>query len=133
MLGNIITAGFLFTLNMLVLTFAGIVRMLPAFFRAMRQVLRLVLLLSVRLYRLIFAHIAPFLWRFLHINITTGLAKVMADILLSLLFGLLLLVIIPLPITWITLGICGVHGLLVGLAGEETASRDNLNLGEDME
>ena len=133
MLGNLITAGCLFTLNMVILVLAGLLRMLPSFLRLLRQGIRVILLLSTRLYNLILGRAAPALDQHLGINVLNGLARIICTILLSLVIGLLFCFLIHIPINGLAIGVCILHGLVVGLVWDGISNRENLNLGDDAE
>jgi len=133
MLGNLLTAGCLFSLNMVILVLAGLLRMLPSFMKFARQVIRLIMILSTRFYNLILARAAPMLDHNFGINILKGFARIIATVLLSLGIGLLILCLFHLPINGLTLGICFLHGFIVGLVWDGISSIENLNLGDHLE
>jgi hypothetical protein len=133
MLGNLLTAGCLFSLNMIILVLAGLLRMLPSFLKFIRHVIRAILNLSIRFYNLILARAAPALDQHLGINILKGFARIIATILISLMIGLLILALLHWPINVLTVGICILHGLIVGLVWDGISSQGNLNLGDHLE
>ena len=133
MLGNLLTAGCLFSLNMLILVLAGLLRMLPSFLKFARHVIRITMVLSIRFYNLILTRAAPMLGQHFGINILKGFARIIASILLSLGIGLLILCLFRLPINGLTVGICILHGFIVGLVWDGISSAENLNLGDHLE
>jgi hypothetical protein len=133
MLGNLLTAGCLFSLNIVVLVLAGLLRLLPSLLKFIRHAIRLFLILSIRFYNLILGRAAPILDRYLGIDILKGFARIIATTLLSLVMGWLFLRLVHLPINGLTLGICILHGLIVGLAWDGISSTENLNLGDPIE
>ncbi len=89
--------------------------------------------LSTRFYNFILTRAAPLLNRHLGIDILKGFARIITTILLSLGIGLLILCLFNLPINGLTLGICILHGVIVGMAWDGISSRGNLNLGDRLE
>jgi hypothetical protein len=133
MIGNLLTAGCLFSLNMIILVLAGLLRLLPSFLKFMRQMVGAALSLSIRFYNLLLAQAAPSLGQHLGIDILKGLGRIVATTLLSLTIGLIFILLVHLPFNWLTLGVCLVHGLVVGLAWDGISSAANLNLGDHLE
>ena len=91
MLGNLLTAGCLFSLNMIILVLAGLLRMLPSFLKFIRNAIRMIMNLSIRFYNLILTRAAPIMGQHLGINILKGFARIIATILISLVIGLFIL------------------------------------------
>ena len=133
MLGNLLTAGCLFSLNMIILVLAGLLRLLPSFLKFIRNAIRMIMNLSIRFYNLILSRAAPIMGQQLGINILKGFARVIATILISLVIGLFILALLHWPINILTVGICILHGLVVGLAWDGISSLGNLNLGDHIE
>jgi hypothetical protein len=133
MLGNLLTAGCLFSLNMIILVLAGLLRMLPSFLKFIRNMIRAILNLSIRFYKLILTRAAPTLGQYFGINILKGFARIISSILISLVIGLIILTLLHLPINALTVGICILHGLIVGLVWDGISSLGNLNLGDHLE
>ena len=133
MVANLLTAGCLFSLNMIILVLAGLLRMLPSFLRSLRGLIRFIMILSTRLYHLILTRAAPALNQHLGVDILKGFARIITTILLSLGIGLLIFYLLRLPINGLTVGICILHGVVVGLAWDGISSRGNLNLGDHLE
>ena len=133
MLGNLLTASCLFSLNMFILVFAGLLRMLPSFLKFLRNAIRIILNLSIRFYNLILNRAAPMMGQHLGINILKGFARIISSILISLVIGLFIVALLHLPINALTVGICILHGLVVGLAWDGISSLGNLNLGDHIE
>jgi hypothetical protein len=133
MLGNLLTAGCLFSLNMIILVLAGLLRMLPSFLKFARDMIRLLMKLSIRFYNLILTRAAPLLGDHFGINILKGFARIISTILLSLVIGLLFFCLVHIPINGLTIGISILHGLIVGLIWDGISSAENLNLGDHIE
>lgn len=133
MLGNLFTAGCLFSLNMFILVLAGLLRMLPSFLRFTRHAISIIMNYSIRFYNLILDRAAPLLGQHLGVNILKGIARIISTILLSLIFGLFFFLLVHIPINGFTVGICILHGLIIGLTWDGIASLGNLNLGEHIE
>ena len=133
MVANLLTAGCLFSLNMIILVLAGLLRMLPSFLRSLRGLIRFIMILSTRLYKLILTRAAPILNQHLGVDILKGFARIVTTIMLSLCIGLLIMYLLHLPINGLTVGICILHGVVVGLAWDGISSRGNLNLGDHLE
>jgi hypothetical protein len=133
MIGNLMTAGCLFSLNMIILVLAGLLRMLPTFLKFLRQAIGMILNLSIRFYNLLLVQAAPLLGQHLGIDILKGLGRVTATMLLSLIFGGFIILVANLPLNWLSLGICMLHGLVVGLAWDGIATINQLNLGDRLE
>jgi hypothetical protein len=133
MIANLLTAGCFFSLNMVILVLAGLLRMLPSFLRSLRGVIRFIMILSTRFYNLLMSRAAPMLNQHLGVDILKGFARIITTILLSLGIGLVILSLFHLPINSLTVGICILHGIVVGLAWDGISSRGNLNLGDHLE
>ena len=111
------------------LSLAALLRLLPVLLNAIRLGLRAILILSYRLYALVLTRVAPEVEERLGFDILTGIPRLVATVLLSLVSGLLFVTITHLPLTawiWVLLVL---HGLAVGLAWDEIAQPGGLQLG----
>ncbi len=133
MLGNILMAGFLFSLNMIFLIVAAALRLLPSLLNVARRAIRIFMVLSFRLYSLILTNLAPLIGSYFGVNILTGYLRILSTIILSLTLGLLLSVLIGLPISGWSIGILATHGLFVGLAWDEVTKSEGFQLGVHIE
>jgi hypothetical protein len=119
------------SLSLLFFSIAGLLRLLPGVINLVRRVLRGLLILSFRFYRLLLTCVAPFFEQRLNIDIFAGLSRVIASTILSLILGLLLLALLNLPLTEWSVGLCFLHGLAVGLAWDEIERPGGLQLGAE--
>ena len=133
MFGNLLAVICLFSLNMIVLVLAGLLHLLPAFFKAVRRGIRFILMLSSQFYDLILTQAAPGIDRHLGVDILKGFARIATSILLSLVIGVLLFRLLNISLNGLTMGICILHGLIVGLAWDGNSNFEALNLGDTIE
>jgi hypothetical protein len=117
------------SISMVLFSLAALLRLLPRLMSFTRLCLRGLLILSFRLYDLTLSNLAPLFQRF-GIDLLSGYPRLIACMLLSLLFGLLIITLIGLPINGWTVAVSLIHGLLVGLAWDETGDPDGLQLGK---
>src|SRR5688572_6678241 len=99
----------IFGLVQFFLSLAALFRLLPLLLRAFRLGLRALLILSFRLYYLILGRLAPMVGRQLGIDILAGIPRVVASVLLSLLFGCLLLLVVGATVTGWGIGLLFLH------------------------
>jgi hypothetical protein len=102
---------------------------LAIWLRLLPHLLRGVLILSFRLYSFLLVPIAEPMRADIGVDILDGFWRVICCLLLSGSFGLLLLVVLGLPITVWSVGLCLLHGLVVGLAWDEIQQPGGLQLG----
>lgn len=133
MIANLLTASCLFSLNMIILVLAGLLRMLPSFLKFLRQMTGVALNLSIRFYNLLLTRFAPIMGQHLGIDILKGLGRIGATTTLSLILGLIITLLFQLPLSLVTLGLAIGHGLMVGLAWDGIISVKELNLGDHLE
>jgi Cu/Ag efflux pump CusA len=69
----------------------------------------------------------------LGVDILKGFARIMSTILLSLGIGFLILRLFHMPVNGLSVGICILHGLIVGLVWDGISSLENLNIGDHLE
>lgn len=122
----------LLAVSQLVVGMAVLVRLLPTFLRGLATLVRVILILSYRFYRLILEWAAPAAAA-QGIDLQVGLWRVGATGLLSVVFGLLGWVVLGLNTTTLALIIFMVHGLIVGLAWDALERPDGLQLGVRLE
>jgi len=134
MLGNFLATTIIVSLNLLIVALTGALRLLPSFMRSARFLLGRFISLSCQLYRMILNQISPILERHWGIDIQSGLLRIASTNILSLVLGLIIFSIFGFPITIISVGLCLLHGLVVGLVwreGEHPA--DQFHLGQDIQ
>jgi hypothetical protein len=133
MLGNFLATTIIVSLNLLIVTLSGVLRLLPSFMKSTRSLLGKFISLSGQLYTLILNQISPIFRRRWGIDIENGLLRIASTNLLSLVLGLLIFSIFGFPITVISIGLCLLHGLIVGLLWRESERpADQFHLGEDL-
>lgn len=111
----------------IVLAFA--LRLVPTLLRWTSEGLRLFLVLSYRLYRLVLTPLAGFVQGWAGVDLLAGAWRVAAVMVLSLLVGLFVIAVTPLVFSIPAVIICLVHGLLVGLIWDEAEHVGHLHLG----
>jgi len=111
------------------LSLAALLRLLPALFAVIRLALREILILSFRLYSLVLTRLAPFIQQRIGIDVLTGIPRIAATLVLSLVLGLLLLALTRIHITGWSVGLSILHGLAVGLVWNEIEEPGGLRLG----
>ena len=129
MLGNIFTASCLFSLNIVVLTLAAAFRLLPSFVKAVRFAIQKILVFSYRFYEVILEWIAPYFEHIIGINIHHKFPRMILSIFFSLAFGMLILWITNIQIAAWNIGLCILHGLVVGLVWEDFNHPDEFQIG----
>ena len=133
MLGNFLATTIIVSLNLLIVTLTGALRLLPSFMRSTRFLLGKFISLSCQFYRMILNRVSPLLQKRLGIDIQSGLLRVASTNLLSLALGLLIFSIFGVPITIIGVGLCLLHGLVVGLLWREAEHpEDQFHMGRDI-
>lgn len=129
LLAQLIVTTTIFTMNMLLMSVAGLLRMLPTLLPWLGRVIWAGLILSCRLYSLLLAHLAPFIRQQTRINILDGLARFAATLSLSLLAGIAFLFLAQWPITLWTVVPIILHGLFVAFIWDEIPAEGGLRLG----
>jgi hypothetical protein len=133
MLGNFLATTIIVSLNLLIVTLTGALRLLPSFMRSTRFLLGRFISFSCQLYRMILNRISPILQRRWGIDIQSGLLRIASTNLLSLILGLLIFVIFGFPITIISVSLFLLHGLVVGLVWRDgDHPTDQFHLGQDI-
>lgn len=110
-----------------VLAFA--LRLVPTLLRWVGDGLRVFLMVSYRLYRLILTPLAAWVRAMFGLDLLIGFWRVVAVTALSVGLGLLIVVLTPLVLSLPIVGVCLVHGLLVGLIWDEAENIGHLHLG----
>jgi hypothetical protein len=134
MLGNFLATTIIVSLNLLIVTLTGALRLFPSFMKSARFLLTKFISLSCQFYHMILNRISPILQKRWGIDIQSGLLRIASTNLLSLALGLLIFSIFGFPITIISVGLCLLHGLVVGLVwGEDEQPADQFHLGQDVQ
>jgi hypothetical protein len=116
------------------LSLAASFRLLPRFLAFTRILVRGILILSYRLYRLILLQLDGAIFQHLGVDLFTGLTRVVACILLSLFGGLLIAMLFELfdIIGWV-IGVATIHGLVVSLTWDELEEPGGIQVGRRIE
>jgi len=126
---QLLIAGCCLSLILVLVSLAGLIRLLPALLPFARLGLRVFLVLSYRAYALILSRLAPDAKRGLGIDILSGFPRVVATGLLSLVVGLVFLALTRSPVTIWNAGLFLLHGLVVGWVWNGIEEPDDLLLG----
>lgn len=103
--------------------------LVPTLVRVLGMSVRMFLLLSYRLYRVVLTPLAEVIQAWAGVDILTGIMRVGATTALSLTLGLIVIALTPLILSPITVGICILHGIVVGLIWNELEYPGHLHLG----
>jgi hypothetical protein len=134
MLGNFLATTIIVSLNLLMVTLSGVLKLLPSFMKATRSLLGKFIALSCQFYRMVLDQVSPLLEKQWDIDIQSGLLRLASTNILSLGLGLLIFSILGFPITIISVGLCLLHGLIVGLVWREgERSDDQFHMGRDVQ
>lgn len=117
------------SLVLVFLSIAGLLRLLPALMPYFRLLLRVFLILSVRLYRVILTNVAPVVAGYLNVDVLSLYPRIIASALLSLVFGLVLIALTQAPVTIWNAGVFILHGVVVGFVWDGFQDPDDLLLG----
>ena len=128
-LGNLLIGAVLFSVILFFFSLAALMGMFPHFLRSMRWILRGVLILSYRLYRMTLLQLRPLIHCYLGFDLMNGYARVIMCIALSLIPGIIFLILLAPPIDFVLLCLSFMHGLFVGLAWEDIENPGGIRLG----
>ena len=118
-------------LNLLVMLFNAVtlfLKWLPNILVALRDAAQIALVLSCDLYRGILTRLLPLALR-IRINLVVNPWRVIACILLSLVFGVAIMLLVGWSITPPGLAICTLHGLIVGIVWNQMGPPNGIHLG----
>jgi len=108
---------------------AAVLRLLPALLSLARYLTRLSFVASFRLYRLLFALVAPLVKRSSGIDLLTGIPRLVATVALSTSLWLTALLLLQASLSvWIFVPAI-LHGLIVGLLWDDLAQPGELQMG----
>ena len=110
-----------------------LLRNIPALYDFFMRLLRNLLQLSYRFYRALLLRLHPYSLHYLNLNILDGSARLIASVMLSLIFGLAILLLLRWSPTMWNVGIFILHGIFIGLAWEDFFEPQGLRMGERME
>jgi hypothetical protein len=128
-LSQLVFAMTTFALNMLFISLAGLVRLLPLLLPTVGRLAWGLLLLSCRVYYLLLTRVAPILKARLRVDLLNGLWRLAATVSLSLALGLLFLFSAQWPLMIWTVGPFAVHGLFVDYIWDDIPETANLLMG----
>lgn len=114
---------------LVLISLAGLLRLLPLALPYIRAALRVFLILSVRLYGVMLRHLAPDIRQRLGVDVFSQYPRIAASILLSLSFGLVLIALTQAPVTIWNAGLFVLHGVVVGFVWDGLEEPDDLLLG----
>ena len=128
-LGRALMGALFFGLTFLLINFMAVVRLLPLLLVGVRRIMRNVVILSYRFYRMTFIRLQPMIQNQLGIDVLNGPARLILCILFSLVLGSLALFFINLSAWFWIMGISFLHGLFVGLAWDDIENPGGVQLG----
>jgi hypothetical protein len=118
-------------LNLLVMLFNAVslfLKWLPSILVFLRDVAQIALVMSCELYRGILTRLQPLTLR-VRINLVVNPWRIVACILLSLLFGVAVMLLVGWSITPPGMAICALHGLAVGIVWDQMGPPNGIHLG----
>lgn len=130
LLNQFVTFSCCMSLNLLITSLAVLIRQSPAILDQVRRSLRFLFILSYRIYAAVLSRLAPLIYRLTHINLLTRWPRLLASLSLSLLLGTGFYLLLGLAIGLGSIGLCAVHGLLVGGLWDELTEPGSIRLGE---
>jgi len=111
------------------LSLAASLRLLPPFLRFLHGCLRVLLILSFRLYRLLLQWVSDTV----KVDLLQGWRRLAATTLVSTVVGLTLILVAGWNVEWWSFGICVLHGLCIGLVWREIETPGGVQLGVKLE
>jgi hypothetical protein len=129
---RMISSMIAFAMAQLFVGVAVLVRLLPALVAGAQAGFQISLILAFRLYRLILKQSAPYADSY-GLDITSGLGRLGTTTGLSLVLGMGLWLLIGWHVSWLLVGVLGMHGLIVGLAWDEIEKPGGLQMGVKIE
>ena len=121
------------SISLTLFTLVILLRLLPHLMRFLWWCIRGLMILSFRLYALMFNRLNPFLESQLGIDVRSGVPRLSACILLSSIFWGLVLLISGLTIPVWTIILPILHGTFLGLAWDEIEKPEGLQLGVNIQ
>ena len=118
-----------FALNMLFISIAGLLRLLPTVLPILGRAALGLLLLSCRLYYLLLTRAAPLVEQRTKINIVVGLWRLATTLILSLVLGVLILFLAQWPLTLWTVAPLVLHGLFVDFIWDDIPQTGSIQMG----
>lgn len=112
------------------ISFALLIRSIPAFAELLGHILRFILRWSYRLYEWIFQTINPAAQRQLGININEMPYRLIATVLFSLCLGSLMILILDFRFSWIIIIALGLHGVTIAWLWTDFFEPQGLHIGE---
>ena len=118
-----------FALNMLFISIAGLLRLLPVALPAVGRAAWGLVILSCRLYYLLLTRIAPIIQQRVRINILEGLWRLVVTLGVSLTLGVSGLLLAQLPLTIWTIVPLVLHGLFVDFIWDDIPQTGSIQMG----
>ncbi len=118
--------------NLLVVSLAVVLRLLPMVTPAISRLLRDGLMLSRRFYKRVLTQAAPAVRRRTGIDILNGPWRTAACVFLSLALGIFLSLLVPLPIGGLSILLFVLHGLAVVVVWDQGPGEPAFRVGEDL-
>ncbi len=123
----------LITVNLIFVLIAALVGWLPAIAGFLQRTFRGSLVLSYRLFKYLLSSADPFAEQYLGLRLSSGTPRILATVVLSLLFMGVILLLTPLDFSVWLLGFAVVHGLLVGFLWGDVLEPGSLHLGSRLQ
>jgi len=120
------------SMSLVLFSLAILIRQTPHLAGFLRLCLRWILILSYRFYHLILVQVSRGAKPRLGIDVFSGFARILACLFLSLILGSLFSLITNLPFAMVV-GLAILHGLVVGLAWDDTERPNGFQLGARVE
>ena len=105
-----------------------LLRWLPGILAALRDLVQWALVISADIYRAILTRLAPLAQR-VRINLVANPWRSVACVLLSLMFGVIIMLLAGWVITPPGLGGCAAHGLIIGIVWDQLGPPSGVRLG----
>lgn len=129
LLGTIVVGTTVFTLNLLFMGLASVLRLLPLLFPLLGRFCWGTLVFSCRFYYLLLGRVAPLLEQHTQIKILEGLTRLGVVLGMSLALGLGFLFLSQIAITWWTVLPFVIHGFFVDFAWDDIPGLGALEMG----
>jgi hypothetical protein len=117
------------SLSLLIFSIVALFRLLPGTFKFVNFCLRWFLILSFRFYKLILTRMNAILEPYIPIDLLSICPRIVACVCLSLLIAVSIIFLANLQLTWWSVAIPVIHGLIVSLAWDEFTEPGGLQLG----
>ncbi len=129
LLAQLMIATTVFASNMLLVSIAGLLRLLPTVVPVLARFGWALVLLSCRLYYQVLIRVAPVVQERAGIDVLDGLWRLAVTVAMSIGIGLVLLFLAQWPVTVWTVLPFAIHGLFVDFIWDEIPEADGLEMG----